>query len=135
MSRILITGAAGFIGSQLSYALWKRGEEVVLLDDFSYGLEDNLIFDDHDFREEIIREDVTNTDAIYKLCDEKRFDIIFHIAAITPLPDCQINPGKAITVDVAGTVNMLEAARRYGVKNFVFSSTSHLQIIILLTPS
>lgn len=124
MSKILITGAAGFIGSQLSYALWKRGEEVWLLDDFSYGLEDNLIFEDHDFRQEIIREDVCNTPILYELCDKQRFDTIYHIAAITPLPDCQINPGRAITVDVAGTVNVLEAARRYGVKNIVFSSTS-----------
>lgn len=124
MNKILITGAAGFIGSQLSYALWKRGEEVWLLDDFSYGLEDNLIFEDHDFRQEIIREDVCITPALYELCDKHHFDTIYHIAAITPLPDCQINPGRAITVDVAGTVNVLEAARRYGVKNIVFSSTS-----------
>lgn len=124
MSKILVTGAAGFIGSQLAYALWKRGEQVWLLDDFSYGLEDNLIFEEHDFRQEIIREDVCNTELMYRLCDEFRFDTIFHIAAITPLPDCQINPGRAITVDVAGTVNVLEAARRYGVKHIVFSSTS-----------
>lgn len=124
MSKILITGAAGFIGSQLSYALWKRGEQVWLLDDFSYGLEDNLIFSDYDFRKEILREDVCNTEMLYKLCERIQFDTIFHIAAITPLPDCQINPSRAITVDVAGTVNVLEAARRYGVKNVVFSSTS-----------
>ena len=40
--KILITGAAGFIGSQLAYRFWKRGEEVVILDNFSYGKMDNL---------------------------------------------------------------------------------------------
>lgn len=124
MSGILITGAAGFIGSQLAHALWRRGEEVVLLDNFSYGKEDNLIFDDHDFRQEILRGDVCDRDMLYKLCEERRFDYIYHIAAITPLPDCQLDPGRAIEVNVAGTVNVLEAARRYGAKNVIFASTS-----------
>ena len=58
MRKILITGAAGFIGSQLAYALWKQKETVVLLDDFSYGKEDNLVFEDHNFCSEIIRQDI-----------------------------------------------------------------------------
>ncbi len=44
MSKILVTGAAGFIGSQLAHVLWQQGEQVILLDDFSYGLAHNLIF-------------------------------------------------------------------------------------------
>lgn len=124
MARYLITGAAGFIGSQLAHTLWRRGEEVVLLDDFSYGKEDNLIFADHDFRDEILRGDVCDQAFLSALCEKERFDCLYHIAAITPLPDCQIDPGRAVTVNVAGTVNVLEAARRYGVKQVVFSSTS-----------
>ena len=61
MGKILITGAAGFIGSQLAYRLKKDGEDIVLVDDFSYGREDNLIFDDADFREEIYRKDIRDT--------------------------------------------------------------------------
>lgn len=124
MNKILITGAAGFIGSQLAHRLWQKGEQVFLLDDFSYGLEDNLIFDDHDFRKEILREDVCNAQFVYDLCEKERFDYIYHIAAITPLPDCQIDPGRAVTVGISGTVNILEAARRYGAKNVIFASTS-----------
>lgn len=124
MSKNLITGAAGFIGSQLAHALWQRNEEVVLLDNFSYGSEDNLIFDDHDFRKEILREDICDMDMLLRLCEKERFDYIYHIAAITPLPDCQIDPGKAVYVNVAGTLNVLEVARRYGVKNVIFASTS-----------
>ena len=56
--KILITGAAGFIGSQLAYRLWKEGEELILIDNFSYGKEDNLVFPEHDFTEEIIRMDI-----------------------------------------------------------------------------
>ena len=46
--KILVTGAAGFIGGQLWHTLWKRGDEVVGIDNFSYGNPDNLKFDDHD---------------------------------------------------------------------------------------
>lgn len=124
MSRILITGAAGFIGSQLAYNIWKRGEEVTLLDDFSYGKEDNLIFDEIDFRDTIIKMDVCDRKGIRDLFEEKKFDYVYHIAAITPLPDCQTNPAHAVEVNVAGTVNILENARFLGVKNVIFSSTS-----------
>ena len=50
--KILITGAAGFIGSQLAYRLWKDKQDLILIDNFSFGHEDNLIFPEHDFRED-----------------------------------------------------------------------------------
>ena len=105
MSKILITGAAGFIGSQLAHALWQQGNEVVLVDDFSYGQEDNLVFTDHDFRQEILRADICNRDFMYSLCEEQKFDFIYHIAAVTPLPDCQTDPAGAVAVKVARAVN------------------------------
>lgn len=124
MSKILITGAAGFIGSQLAYALYKKGHDVTLLDNFSYGKEDNLIFEDKTFNDEIIREDILHKDFIDNLIKEGNFEYIYHIAAITPLPDCQLNPSLAIETNVVGTINILEAARKYGVKKVIFSSTS-----------
>ena len=124
MSKILVTGAAGFIGSQLAHLLWQKGEKVILLDDFSYGKEDNLIFEDHDFRREILREDVCDRPMLDKLFAAEKFDFVYHIAAITPLPDCQVDPGRAVEVNVAGTVNVLEAARKYGAKKVIFASTS-----------
>lgn len=124
MSKILVTGAAGFIGSQLAHRLWQQGNDVILLDNFSYGLEDNLIFDDHDFRAEILREDVCDRPMLDKLFSKHGFDYVYHVAAITPLPDCQADPGKAVEVNVAGTVNILEAARKFGAKKVIFASTS-----------
>ena len=124
MSKILVTGAAGFIGSQLAHELWKRGEEVTLLDNFSYGKMDNLTFPDHDFRDEIIVGDIRDTDLITHLFKTNHYDYVYHIAAITPLPDCQLNSFDAISVNVSGTVNILESARKYGAKKVIFSSTS-----------
>lgn len=122
--KILITGAAGFIGSQLSYKLWQEGHSIILLDNFSYGKEDNLIFTDKDFRAEIIKADIRDKNKMEEIIRDNKFDCIFHIAGIAPLPDCQINPQEAIDVNVIGTVTILENSRKYGVKKVVFASTS-----------
>jgi len=124
MRKILITGAAGFIGSQLAYHFYQKGDNVTLLDNFSYGSEDNLIFEDKDFRGEIIRGDIRDRELIKSLFLQHKFEYVYHIAAITPLPDCQTNPVQALDVNVTGTVNILENSRIYGVKNVVFASTS-----------
>jgi UDP-glucose 4-epimerase len=122
--KILITGAAGFIGSQLAYRLWKEGESVILLDNFSYGKEDNLIFPDKDFRSEILKLDIRDGEKIEEIIRGNKIETVFHIAGIAPLPDCQNSPGEAIGVNVVGTVNILEAARKFGIKKIVFASTT-----------
>lgn len=124
MSKVLITGAAGFIGSQLAYRLWKDGEELILIDNFSYGKEDNLIFDDADFRGKVQKIDIRDREKINGLFEKEKFDYCYHIAAITPLPDCQTDPATAVEVNVMGTVNILEAGRKYGVGKIIFASTS-----------
>lgn len=124
MSKILITGAAGFIGSQLSYRLWQESNEVVLVDNFSYGSEDNLIFEEHDFRDEIYHKDIRDIEFMDELFAKEQFDFVYHIAGITPLPDCQNNPVDAVDVNVRGTVIILDLVRKYGVKKMIFASTS-----------
>lgn len=122
--KVLITGAAGFIGSQLAYKFWKRGEELILVDNFSYGRKDNLEFPDHSFVDEIIELDIRNSGEIEKLFKGKGIDYIYNIAGIAPLPDCQIDPSSAIDVNVRGFVNLLESARKYGVKTVIQASTN-----------
>jgi len=122
--KTLITGAAGFIGSQIAYALWERGDELVLVDNFSYGKMDNLIFEKHSFTDEIIKMDIRDREGIASLFEKGDIDYVYNIAGIAPLPDCQSNPQDAIDVNVIGTVNLLENCRKYGVKKFILASTN-----------
>ncbi len=132
---VLITGAAGFIGSQIAYRLWKEGHEVLLLDNFSYGREDNLVFPDVDFRSRILRIDIRDRKAINEVCSQHAIECIYHIAGIAPLPDCQSAPAEAVEVNVTGTVTILEAARTYGIPKIVFASTTALYENDVMFPS
>lgn len=122
--KALITGAAGFIGSQLAHRLWKERYDLILVDNFSFGKDDNLVFDDHDFTNEVIHMDIRNKDGIASLIKDRNVDYIYNIAGIAPLPDCQSDPCEAIDVNVNGFVNMLEMGRRYGVKKVIQASTN-----------
>jgi len=122
--KIMITGAAGFIGSQLAYRLWKEGADLILVDNFSYGNRDNLQFSDYDFYDEVVKMDVRNRDGLSALLRNGDVDYIYNIAGIAPLPDCQSNPQEAIEVNVIGLVNVLENARKYGVKKVIQASTN-----------
>ncbi|MDR2456992.1 MAG: NAD-dependent epimerase/dehydratase family protein [Clostridiales Family XIII bacterium] len=133
--KVLITGGAGFIGSRLAERLYKSNYEVVLLDNFSYGRNDNLIFDDLDLQKSVIRLDIRDKEALEKIFKENIFDYIYHIAAISPLPDCQNNPAEAVEVNVTGTVNVFELARKYGTNRVLFSSTSSVYENIKELPS
>ena len=124
MAKILVTGAAGFIGSHLTYRLWKEGNEVILIDNYSFGTEDNLVFHDYDFNREVYKKDIRNVSFLENLFQENNFDMVYHIAAVTPLPDCQDNPVEAVDINVRGTVIMLDLVRRYGVRKMFFASTS-----------
>ena len=126
MSRILITGAAGFIGSQLAYKLYKEGHDLILVDNMSYGHEDNLTFedDDIDLNNILVECDIRDKAKMQELFKSAQFDYVYNIAGIAPLPDCQSNPCEAIDVNINGFVNVLELSRIYGVKTVIQASTN-----------
>lgn len=118
--RVVVTGGAGFIGSQLGYFLHKRGYEVTLIDNMEFGYEDNLVVDGERFGTLVVA-DVLDS-RVHKYFEG--VDTVFHFAAISALPVCQSNPQRATETNVGGVASMMEATRYYGVRRFIFASTS-----------
>ena len=122
MAKVVITGGAGFIGSNLAYFLTKKGHEVTVIDNFSYGYEENLIREGKKFCE-IVKKDIRDADLLEYF---KGKNIVFHMAAISNLPTCQSKPGEAMSVNVGGTTNVLECARLANIKKVIFAGTNAL---------
>lgn len=118
--KIVITGGAGFIGSSLGYKLSLEGNDVTLIDNLSYGYEENLKVNGHSFAK-FVKADIRDKNIGDLL---QKADCIFHLAAISALPTCQSEPYLAIDNNVSGTANILEAARKNNVKKIIFASTS-----------
>lgn len=114
--RVLVTGAAGFIGSNLSAALLGAGHAVIGLDDLSAGTRENL-----PAGVEFHRGDIGDpaTWGLYA-----GVDAVFHLAARNCLADCMAHPVQTMVTNVAGTASVLEAARRAGVARVVYAGSS-----------
>jgi len=120
--RTLVTGGAGFIGSNLVDALLERGDEVVVVDDLSTGREANL--EGALARGAALhRTDIRDGEALAALVAETAPEVIFHLAAQIDVRKSVIDPAWDARINVEGTVNVLEAARRAGVGRVVNTST------------
>jgi nucleoside-diphosphate-sugar epimerase len=119
--KILLTGAAGGIGSTLGYFLYKKGHTLTLIDNLRNGYLENLTINDETFGQ-FYNINICDKNIINLLKDE--YDCIIHLAAITSLPDCETNAVETIDVNVSGTMNILECARAWNVPHVIFSSTS-----------
>ena len=118
----LVTGGAGFIGSNLCEAILKKGCRVRCLDDLSTGKQANVdLFMDNP-RYEFVRGDVKDLDTCLAACDG--VDYVLHEAAWGSVPRSIEMPLYYSLNNIQGTLNMLEAARRCGVKTFVYASSS-----------
>lgn len=129
MTKILVTGAAGFIGSHLAEKLAKRGDDVVGLDNF------NDYYDPArkranvarlqrfpNFR--IIEADICCRQQMLDLFATEKFDRVAHLAALAGVRNAVQYPERYVEVDFNGTQNLMDGARLHGVQNFVFASTS-----------
>lgn len=115
--RALVTGGAGFIGSHLVDALVDQGHTVTILDDLSTGLADRVA-PGADLR----RLDVTDAAAVAALFDETGPEVVFHLAAQIDVRVSVAEPARDATINIGGTIALLEAARRTGAR-IVFAST------------
>lgn len=120
MARYLITGGAGFIGSNIATELAARGESVRVLDDFSSGRIENLA--DIADRIEIIRGDIRSYHTVRRAV--AGVDYVLHQAAVASVPFSVEDPITANEINLSGTLNVLYAAREAGVKRLVYASSS-----------
>jgi UDP-glucose 4-epimerase len=120
--RCLVTGGAGFIGSNLVDALLERGDEVTVVDDLSTGRRQNL---DRALAAgaSLIELDIREGAALSELAIETRSQTIFHLAAQIDVRRSIADPAFDAAVNVGGTANVLEAARAAEASRFVFVST------------
>jgi UDP-glucose 4-epimerase len=120
--RALVTGGAGFIGSNLTDALLARGDEAIIVDDLSTGRRENI--------EQalangatLVEADIRDRAAIEEIAGRERPEVIFHLAAQIDVRKSIADPAFDASINVGGTANVLEAARAAEVRRVVFSST------------
>jgi UDP-glucose 4-epimerase len=120
--RALVTGGAGFIGSNLVDALVERGDEVTVVDNLATGKRENLT-GAIERGVELVEESITDAAAMVKTVERVKPEAIFHFGAQIDVRKSAADPAWDASVNVVGTINMLEAARIGGVARFVNSST------------
>ncbi len=120
MTRCLVTGGAGFIGSHLAHALLDKGWEVRILDNLSTGKIENM--DGFRDRVEFIEGTITDYDTALRCCEG--MDVVFHEAALASVPRSVDDPLTSNFHNVDGTLTMLIAARDAGVQRFVYAASS-----------
>jgi nucleoside-diphosphate-sugar epimerase len=118
--RFLVTGGAGFIGSNIAAHLAEEGDQVRILDNFSSGRRDNI--EGLPDSVEVIEGDVRDYWTVAKAVDG--IDYVLHQAALPSVPRSVENPLTSNAVNIDGTLNVLEAAKNAGVKKLVFASSS-----------
>jgi UDP-glucuronate 4-epimerase len=127
--RIVVTGAAGFIGSHLSERLSARGDEVVGFDSFDpfyprATKEQNLAALRGQARFTFVEGDIRDAAALARAFGDVRADVVVHLAALAGVRPSLAEPARYADVNLVGTQRVLDAARAAGVRRFVFASSS-----------
>jgi UDP-glucose 4-epimerase len=125
--RVLVTGVAGFIGSNLACRLLEEGFDVTGIDDLSQGME-GQVPGGVDFHRLDVR-----SPSIQPLF--QGIDAVFHLAAKNCIPDCQRDPVTAASINIVGTVNVFESARQAGVRRVIHAESSALYEGIAAMPT
>ncbi len=116
--KILITGRAGFIGSHIQDELIEQGHQVAVVDNLSTG-DQNFI----NAKSHLFKQDTTEFDKLDKTFQDFFPEVVFHLAAQAAVPFSMSHPTEDNKINIIGTMNVLEAARKVGVKKFIYSNT------------
>jgi UDP-N-acetylglucosamine 4-epimerase len=122
MSKILITGGAGFIGSNLVEHFLGKGHQVVVLDNFATGHRHNIVQHENNPNFNLIEGDIRNNADCQQAVEG--VDYVLHQAALGSVPRSIKDPQTSNEVNVTGFLNMLVAARDAGVKRFIYAASS-----------
>lgn len=117
--KVIITGGAGFIGSHIADGLIIKGHQVMILDDFSAG---NRAF--VNAAAKVAEADIRDAGAVNRAFAEHKPEAVFHLAAMVELRESFKDPKAAYDVNVAGSMNIINASKAAGVKKFIFSSSA-----------
>lgn len=118
MGMILVTGGAGYIGSHVVKALGQAGYDVVVYDNLSTGHEWAVLYG------KLIRGDVRDQEALDKVFKQHSIDAVMHFAAHIVVPESVRQPLKYYLNNVTGSLSLLEAMKRNGLRKFIFSSSA-----------
>ncbi len=119
-SRVLVTGGAGFIGSNLADGLLAQGAKVTILDSFITGFRENLDEITGDFN--LVEGDLNDDEAVRRALDG--VEIVFHEAALPSVPRSVANPVETHEACVNGTFNLLNKSREAGVRRLIYAASS-----------
>lgn len=116
--KILITGGAGFIGSNIADAYIAKGHDVVIADNLSSGKKTNI-----NPKAKLVKVDISDKKKIEKLFSENKFDIVNHHAAQIDVRKSVADPSYDASINILGSLNILENAKKNGVKKVIFASS------------
>ncbi len=125
----LVTGAAGFIGSQLVECLLQLNQQVVAIDNFSSGIQANLDAiansvgaERYATKLEFVEADISDFDACRSVC--RNVDYVLHQAALSSVPLSLENPLDSYATNVGGSLNLMRASQQAGIKRFIYASSA-----------
>jgi len=124
MESVLITGGAGFIGSNIAEALLQRGYRVVILDDLSSGKMENVIALSKSDSLKFIKGSIEDSGLLRSVIKSENISRISHHAAVASVAKSVADPVRTMEVNVSGTANLFHIAAEYGCRRIVFASSS-----------
>jgi len=120
--RVVITGGAGFIGSNLARRLVERGKDVLVFDNFFTGRKEFLLPLQNDVN--IVTGDLRNKDEVVNVITSFKPQVVFHLAALHYIPYCNEHPLETLAVNTIGTETLLQACASVDIEKFIYTSTA-----------